>query len=162
MIKQHACFLVALALVAPVAFAQQQSKPTPPPNPSLIQLEHNMQRQALHNDKAMELGDRKAARDALANLARLRTHLASAWQHMGLSQEAADKVARAYDPTLASQMHHAALRGKTDTQVADMLRSAVATNRFLVADQMLIDYERQRLSLGEMASGDAHETLGGM
>jgi hypothetical protein len=70
-------------------------------------------------------------------------------------------VADAYDPTLASQMHHTSLRGKTDDQIAGMLRDAVAANRFLVADQLLIDYQRQKLSMSEMTAGDSHETLSG-
>ena len=159
MIKRHGCFFLVLALVAPAAFGQRQS--TPPPSSSQHQLEQNLQRQGAHNAKYTELGDRQAARDSLANLTKLRAGLAQAWQHMGLSPEAAQRVANAYDPNMAAQMHHTSLHGKTDDQIAGMLRDAVAANHFLVADQLLIDYQRQKLSMNEMTAGDSHETLSG-
>ena len=159
MVNRHGGFFLILAMVAPAAFGQHQ---TPPPqSTSQHQQEENMRRQDSHNAKYTELGDRQAARDSLSNLTKLRAGLAQSWQHMGLSPEAAQRVADAYDPTLASQMHHTSLRGKTDDQIAGLLRDAVAANHFLVADQLLIDYQRQKLSMKEMTAGDAHETLGG-
>jgi hypothetical protein len=159
MVKRQGCFFLALALLAPAAFGQHQ--PTPQPSTSQHQQAQNMLRQDAHIAKYTELGDRQAARDSLANLTKLRAGLAQAWQQMGLSPQAAQRVADAYDPTLASQMHHTSLRGKTDDQIAGMLRDAVAANRFLVADQLLIDYQRQKLSMSEMTAGDSHETLSG-
>lgn len=159
MVNRHGCFFLILAMIAPAAFGQHQ---TPPPqSTSQHQQDENMRRQDAHNAKYTELGDRQAARDSLANLTKLRANLAQSWQHMGLSAQAAQRVADAYDPTLASQMHHTSLRGKSDDQVAGLLRDAVAANHFLVADQLLIDYQRQKLSLNEMAAGDTHETLSG-
>ena len=153
MFKTHACLTLALAVIAPAVLAQRQSNTTPPNNK--VQIEHSLQRQSLHNDKTMELGDRQAARDALNNLTQLRAGLAEAWQRMGLSPAAARQVAAGYDPALASQMHHTSMRGKTDEQVSALLRSAVAANHYQVANQLLIDYQRQRLSLPEMAAGDS-------
>jgi hypothetical protein len=158
MVKRHGGFFLVLALLAPAAFAQPQSTT---PSSSQHQQEMNMQRQGAHIAKSTELGDRQAARDSLANLAKLHAGLAQAWQHMGLSPEAAQRVANAYDPNLASQMHHTSLHGKTDDQIAGLLRDAVAANHFLVADQLLIDYQRQKLSMNEMTAGDSHETLSG-
>jgi hypothetical protein len=37
----------------------------------------------------------------------------------------------------------------------------VASKRYLVADQLLIDYQRAKLSLGEMAASDPHHALSG-
>jgi hypothetical protein len=70
-------------------------------------------------------------------------------------------VADSYDPTLASQMHHTSLRGKTDAEVAGLLQSALAANHYLVADQLLIDYQRQKLSLAELKTGDTNQGLSG-
>lgn len=155
-----AFFVVGLALLAPVAFAQQQST-KPPMSTSQVQQLQNAQREGAHNAKSMEFANRQADRDALANLAKLRAGLAQSWQQMGLSPEAARRVADSYDPEFAARMHHTSLRGKTDAQVADMLRNAVASNRFLVADQLLIDYQRQKLSLRELAAGDKNESVSG-
>lgn len=159
MVKRQGCCFVVLVLLAPAAFGQPQS--TPPPSSSQHQQQMNMQRQDAHNAKYTDLSDRQAARDSLANLTKLRAGLAQAWQNMGLSPQAAQRVADSYDPTLVSQMHHTSLRGKTDEQVAGMLREALAANHFLVADQLLIDYQRQKLSMSEMKAGDGHETLSG-
>lgn len=159
MMKRQGCFFLVLALLAPAAFAQRQS--TPPPNASQFQQQQNMRRQDAHNAKYTDLSDRQAARDSLANLTKLRAGLAQAWQHMGLTPVAAQRVADAYDPTLVEQMHHTSLRGKSDDEVAGMLRGALAANHFLVADQLLIDYQRQKLSMSEMKSGDGHDALTG-
>lgn len=158
--KAHGLFVMGLALLAPVAMAQQHS--TPPTIPSSLQQQmQNTQRESAHNTKAMQLGDRQAERNALTNLTKLRAGLATAWQQMGLSPQAAQRVADSYDPTLVAQMHHTSLRGKSDAQMAEMLRDAVAANRFLVADQLLIDYQRQKLSLRELAAGDKNESVSG-
>jgi hypothetical protein len=136
--------------MAPVAIAQEHS----PMSSSKQQQIQNTQREGVHNSKVTQIGGHQAAMDALANLTKLRAGLAQSWQHMGLSPQAAQRVADSYDPARASQMHHTSLRGKSDAEVAEMLRSALAANRFLVADQLLIDYQRQKLSLDEMAAGN--------
>jgi hypothetical protein len=38
-------------------------------------------------------------------------------------------------------------RGKSDEEVAEMLQSAIRQERYLEADQLLIDYERNRLRM---------------
>jgi hypothetical protein len=121
-----------------------------------------MQRESAHHSTVTQIGDHQAARNALANLTKLRAGLAQAWEHMGLSPQAAQRIADSYDPTRASQMHHSSLRGKSDAEVAEMLRTALVADRFLVANQLLIDYQRQKLSLGEMTAGNEYEKLSGM
>jgi hypothetical protein len=88
----------------------------------------------------------------MANLARLRARLAEAWQAMGMSPQGARLVADAYDPHPAGRLHHAALRGKSDQEVAQMMQLAIKEKRYLHADQLLIDYQREKLNLGETAS----------
>jgi hypothetical protein len=157
-IKRHGGFVLVLALLAPAAFAQQSSTR---PSIDKIQLQQNMQRREAHYGKDAALSNRQAERDSLTNLTKLRAGLAKAWQGMGLPPQTAQRVADSYDPTLASQMHHTSLRGKTDAEVAGLLQSALAANHYLVADQLLIDYQRQKLSLAELKTGDVNQGLSG-
>jgi CDP-diacylglycerol pyrophosphatase len=143
---------VAVALAAPAVFAQQQ--PSREPN-----LQQNMQNQqelqnraAQNNARAAELGDRQAWLNSMANLAKLRAKLAEAWQNMGMSPAGAKIVADAYDPELAARSHHVSLRGKSDQDVAGMLQAALAAKHYMAADELLIDYQRQKLKLGAVAS----------
>ncbi|THD07682.1 hypothetical protein B1991_08625 [Rhodanobacter lindaniclasticus] len=96
----------------------------------------------------MEEAERRSWLKSAANLAKLRVKLAEAWQSLGLSPQGANLVAKAYDPNLAARMHRDLARGKSDEEVAEMLQSAIRQKRYLEADQLLIDYERNRLRMG--------------
>lgn len=146
-------FIVLLALAAPAAFAQQQRQQETSPAQSMRNLEEMRARTAMHNARATELGDRKAWLDSMANLTKLRTKLAEAWQGMGMSPQGAKVVADAYDPNLAQHIHHAGLRGKSDQEIAQMMQEALKEKRFMDADQLLIDYQRQKLKLSETNAG---------
>ncbi|SEJ01326.1 hypothetical protein [Frateuria terrea] len=144
MISRPVLFAVALTLAAPAVLAQQQSKPPQESLPSsYIQHQQQLQRQSASIAKAVRLGNEQALRNALTNRTKLQAKLAEAWLGMGLSPQAAKTVADAYDADLAMQMHHTSLRGKSDHEVAALLQSAVASKRYMVADQLLIDYQRQ-------------------
>jgi hypothetical protein len=113
------------------------------------------------NAREMEAGDRQAWLNSLANQTKLRAKLAEAWQRMGLAPAMAKQVADAYDPELATHMHHTSMRGKSDQEVAGMLQTALSEKHYLIANQLLIDYQRQKLKLAEMSAGDAHDALTG-
>jgi len=143
MSKAWVC-LVALALAAPVVSAQQD-----PTNQSLLRQQELRARAAQNNAKATEQGNRQAWLDSMANLTKLRTKLAQAWQGMGMSPQGAKVVADAYDPIRATG-HRESVRGKSEQEIATMLKSALIAKRYMAADQILIDYQRQKLSLDEM------------
>lgn len=163
MIGRPVFFVVALALVASPVVAQQNSqKPEPTPGSAMLRQQQQINRQARNNARAMDLGDRQAWLDSLDNQAKLHDKLAEAWEHMGLPPQHARKVADAYDPAMATQMHHTPMRGKSDQEVASLMQTALASGRYQVANQLLIDYQRAKLSLGEMAAADRQHVLGGM
>jgi len=53
------------------------------------------------------------------------------------------------------------MRGKSDQEVASLLQSALASGRYQIANQLLIDYQRTKLSLSELAAMDSHQALSG-
>lgn len=160
MINKSVLCIFALSVVAPGVFAQQQSRPNPPPGTRSPTLQDVYNRQA-RNAKEMQVGEYQAWRNSLTNQTKLRAKLAEAWQGMGVAPQAAKTIADAYDPELASHMHHTPMRGKSDQEVAALLQSALAAEHYLVADQLLIDYQREKLSLAEIGTGDAHQALTG-
>jgi hypothetical protein len=151
---------VALAMAAPGAFAQHQSRPQLPPGGRAPTMQDVYNRQA-RNARDMEVGDRQAWLNSLANQNKLRAKLAEAWQGMGVAPGTAKTIADAYDPEMASQMHHTSMRGKSDQEVAVMLQSALTAKHYLVANQLLIDYQREKLKLAEMTAGDGHGASSG-
>ncbi|MCX7514644.1 hypothetical protein [Frateuria sp. STR12] len=120
----RALFLVPmLALLAPMAFAQQI-------------ISHD----AMTNTREAGWGNHQAWINSMANLDELRVNLAQAWQGMGMSPQAAKLVADAYDPERAARMPHASLNGKSNQEVAQMMQIALKEQRYLAADQLLIDF----------------------
>jgi hypothetical protein len=160
MIKRPFLCVLACVLVAPGAFAQQRTRPDPPPGGRTPTLEDVYNRQA-RNAREMQSGDRQAWLNSLANQTKLRAKLTEAWQGMGLAPAMAKTIADAYDPQMASRMHHTAMRGKSDQEVAAMLQTALTAKRYLVANQLLIDYQREKLNLAEMTADDDHDVLNG-
>lgn len=143
-----------LALTLSTAFAQQQ-RPEKDPNADMMRRQQDTYtRQAQNKADQFAEGDRQAWLNASANLAKLRAKLAEAWQGMGMSPQGAKLVADAYDPNFAAHMHHASLRGKSDQEVAQMLQAALKDKHYLAADQLLIDYQREKLRLTAAAGPD--------
>lgn len=152
--NRHFLCMVVLALVASAAFAQQQPPQHDPMQDMLRRQQEMNQRQFENNQREFVRGDHQAWINSLANLTKLRAKLAEAWQGMGMSPQGAKFVADAYDPNLAARLHHASLRGKSDQEAAQMMQLALKEKRYLEADQLLIDYQRERLKLGTTASID--------
>lgn len=140
-------FAMGLTLLAPAASAQMAAKLDPGSTGQVIQRQEMLDREMQNAARDMEEGQRRSWLDSIANLAKLRIKLAEAWQGMGMSPQGAKVVANAYDPNLAARMHHESLRGKSDEEVAEMLQSAIRQKHYLSADQLLIDYERNRLRI---------------
>ena len=141
-------FALGLTLLAPAASAQMAAKLDPGSASQVIQRQEMLDREMQNAARDMEGRERQSWLDSIANLAKLRIKLAEAWQGMGMSPQGAKVVADAYDPNLAARMHHESLRGKSDEEVAEMLQSAIRQKHYLSANQLLIDYERNRLRIG--------------
>jgi hypothetical protein len=69
-----------------------------------------------------------------------------------MSPQAAQAVANTYQPELAQSVHHEPLRGKSSEDVAAMLQAALAKKDYMLANQTLIDYERERSHMGAETS----------
>lgn len=151
--NRNLLFAAVLVLAAPVAFAQQQPQRDPMQDMMRRQQESN-QRQFDNNQREFVRGDHQAWLNSMANLTKLRAKLTEAWQGMGMSPQGAKLVADAYDPNLAARLRHVSLRGKSDQDVAQMMQLALKEKRYLDANQLLIDYQREKLKLGSTASID--------
>jgi len=145
-------FVAVLAVTAPAIHAQQHSDQTP--RNAMQDVERLRARAAANNARATDYGDRQAWLDSLANVTKLRAKLAEAWQNMGMSPAGAKIVADAYDPNLAQHIHHPRVRGKSDQEIAQMMQAALKEKRFMDADQLLIDYQRQKLKLAEATASE--------
>jgi hypothetical protein len=143
------CTLVALG--SPALYAQNRDEQQITQQ-SARNVGQNMERMAQQAGKSLDEGDRQAWLNSLPNLVKLRSKLAESWQTLGMSPPAAHAVASAYMPNLAVNLHHAPLRGKSDEEIAAMLQSALAKKDYLMADQLLIDHQREQLLLGEATS----------
>ncbi len=85
--------------------------------------------------------------NSMANLTKLRDKLAEAWQTLGMSPQAAQAVANAYQPNLAQNSHHASLRGKSGQEIAALIQSSLAKKDYLLANQTLIDFQTKKMRL---------------
>jgi hypothetical protein len=147
---------LGLTLLAPVAFAQMAAKLDPGSTSQVEQRQQMMNRQAQDAARNLERADRQSWLNSMANLAKLRIKLAEAWQGMGMSPQGAKMIADAYDPNLTGGMHHASMRGKSDREVAAMLQSAIKEKHYSSANQLLIDYERNKLKIGANSVTDVN------
>lgn len=143
------CTLVALA--SPALHAQNASEEHVTSR-SAYNIQENQNRQGLQSFNRLEQGDRQAWVNSLANLTKLRGKLAEAWQNLGMTPQAAQAVAAAYQPDHAENVPYPSLLGKSDQEVAAMLQSALTKKNYLVANQLLIDYQRKQLRLGTPTS----------
>lgn len=148
--------VIALTLAAPAAFAQQHSQPTQQPRP-VQSFEDLRAREGQSRIKSATRAEQQGYLDAMADLEKLRGKLVDAWKGMGMSPEGAKLVADAYDPDLAARSHHTSLRGRSDQEIAQLIQDALREKKYLKANQLLIDYQRQKLALNEVATP---QTLG--
>ncbi|WP_159082198.1 hypothetical protein [Rhodanobacter thiooxydans] len=143
------CMVVMLAsgaVYARNALAQSQSA---------YNLQQNEMRSQQSSANALQHNDRQTYVNSLANLTKLRAKLAEAWQTLGMSPQAAQAVANAYQPSLVQNVRHVSLRGKSSQEVAAMLQSALASKDYMLANQTLIEYEKIKTGLGADTSPDS-------
>lgn len=146
------------ALAAPALQAQstggQSNAHEQLPSQSAYNLQQNDGRTRAQSFNATAESERRAYINSLGNLTKLRTKLAEAWQTIGLSPQAAKGVAAAYQPNFALNSRRASLHGKSGQEIAAILQAALARKDYLLANQTLIDYERDKLQLGTDTSPD--------
>ncbi|MGB3747019.1 MAG: hypothetical protein WA961_02370 [Rhodanobacter sp.] len=146
--NRNVLFAMGLTLLAPAAWAQTAAKLDPGSAAQVMRNQERAHREMQNAARYLDEAQRRTWLKSAANLAKLRVKLAEAWQSLGLSPQGADLVAKAYNPDLAARMHRDLARGKSDEEVAAMLQSSIRQKRYLEANQLLIDYERNRLRLG--------------
>jgi hypothetical protein len=149
------CTLLVLAL--PALHAQQATQQQPNAQ-SQYNIQQNQLRQLQHSADTIQRNDLTYSIKSLATMNKLRAKLAEAWQTLGMSPQAAQALAAAYQPQLAENVNHRhpSLRDKSDAEVAAMLQSALEKKNYILADQLLIDRQREQLRLGETIAPDAH------
>jgi len=135
----------AILVAGPLAAQQNSSKP------SQDAMSAELQRQQLQmNERAgkeWEYSYDRQNRKHIEDLPKIRAHLAETWQRFGMKPDAAKAVASAYvieQPNLAAPP---TIKGKTDQEVASMMQAALSNKQFLLANQLLIQYERRRLHI---------------
>lgn len=139
------CALIVLA--SPTLCAQQSSRSEQPNLRSNQEFRENMSRATQEASTAWyQIDDRKSV-ESIAAQAKIRVKLAEAWQALGMSPEGAKLVADAFRPEHSGRFVPASLHGKSEDEVAAMLRDALSRKNYLLADQLLIQYEQARLSL---------------
>ena len=136
--------IVAAIAVSPLA-AQQHNNPAP--NNWHQEFQEQQQRVNDRADKEWEHSYDRQNRQHIEDLPKIREHLAETWQRFGMKPDAAKAVASTYvieQPNLAAPP---TIKGKTDQEVASMMQAALSNKQFLLANQLLIQYERRRLHL---------------
>ncbi len=149
--KRLAFVCTVVALASPALQAQNASEGHMT-SQSAYNIQQNQNRQGQNSYNDLEHSDRQVWVNSMANLTKLRGKLAEAWQNLGMAPQAAQNVAAAYQPNLAENVHHASLRGKSDQEIAAMLQSALAKKDYMLANQLLIDHQREQLRLGTPTS----------
>ena len=147
-----------IALAAPALHAQESHAQDPGDLSRLSQSAYNIQqnesrmRANWYND--LQHNDRQTSINSLANLNKLRSKLAEAWQALGLSPAAAKAVAAAYQPNFSLNSRPAPLQGKSDEEIAALIQSSQAKKDYLLANQTLIDFQTKEMRLGTETSPD--------
>lgn len=102
------------------------------------------------NNKAWEDSIDRENRRMIKNLPKIREHLAETWQQFGLKPDAAKAIASTY-VIVRPMGKPTTIKGKSDAEVATMMQQALSDKQYLLANQLLIQYERRRLHLPETA-----------
>jgi hypothetical protein len=147
-----------IALAAPALHAQESHAQDPGDASRLSQSAYNIQqnesrmRANWYND--LQHNDHQTSINSLANLNKLRSKLAEAWQALGLSPPAAKAVAAAYQPNFSLNSRRASLQGKSDEEIAALIQSSLAKKDYVLANQVLIDFQTKKMRLGTGTSPD--------
>jgi len=139
--------VVCLALLALAAagtsLAQQQNQQ------STHDAQMQQQAQAYSRSEASgnewERGYDQRSVKAMSDLPKVRAHLTEVWQHFGMSAKDAATVASAYRVGDTNLDRASSLTGKSDAEIASMLQSSLSAKNYVLADLLMINYERKRI-----------------
>lgn len=150
--------LAVAALVSPALHAQESDANKGSDASRLSQSAYNLQQNAMRSRaslyNSLQKNDHQTAINSLGNLTKLRAKLAEAWQALGLSPSAAKMVAAAYQPNFSLNARRVSLQGKSDEEIAALIRTSLAKKDYLLANQTLIDFQTKRSMLGADTSPD--------
>jgi hypothetical protein len=152
---RHMKKLIMICMVATLASSAVYARSAAAQSQSAYNLQQNDMRNQQSSANALQRNDRQTYVNSVANLTKLRAKLAEAWQTLGMSPQAAQAVANAYQPNLTQNVHPVSLRGKSGQEVAAMLQSALAKKDYMTANQTLIEYEKIKTTLGTDTSPDS-------
>lgn len=140
------------ALASPTLYAQTPP-PSPPPQPPVRQdIQSDVFGAQIERYGEVADGNRRAHQ---AKMIALRAKLAEDWQSLGLPKDAAQQLAAAYQPKGKSIAPRTSLQGKSKKEIAAMLQSALAKKDYMLANEMLIEFERKKLHDTTAESSDS-------
>lgn len=142
----HRKFLAAaVLLLVSGAISAQQRMSQPEANAQLLGDANN--RAAF--SRSMTFGDHynENWKKGMVSLPQARKSLAEEWQKLGLSPEQAKTVAAAFRADTTGMVSHPSLKDRGPKEVSAMIQEALVSKHYRLANQLLIDYERQTLNL---------------
>lgn len=86
----------------------------------------------------------------VASVPKMREQLAKEWQNLGVPAEQAKIIASAYRGSDGRLAQTGLLKGKSASEAAVMMQSALASKDYRQANQLLIEYERNKLNLEQV------------
>ncbi|MBP1474525.1 hypothetical protein J7I44_09435 [Frateuria sp. MAH-13] len=86
----------------------------------------------------------------VASVPKMREQLAKEWQSLGIPAEQATIIASAYRGSDGRLTDTGLLKGKSASEAAAMMQSALASKDYRQANQLLIEYERNKLNLEQV------------
>lgn len=136
------CLVIVLLSVGSGAAARQQMSQ----EQANQQLMEDASRRA-GLSRADTFGDRynEHLQKGMISLADARKSLAAEWQKLGLSPEQATAVASTYRADSSALLTHPSLARMSDKEVSAMIQQALASKNYRMANQLLIDFERQKM-----------------
>jgi Flp pilus assembly protein TadD len=142
---------VVLALLALACAGSSMAQQNQQSNQSTHDMQMQQQAEAYSRSEASgndwERGYDQRSVKAMSDLPKVRAHLTEVWQHFGMSPKDAAVVASAYRVSDNDNGFDKAssLIGKSDAEIASMLQSALSTKNYVLADLLMINYERKRI-----------------
>ncbi|MEW5833854.1 MAG: hypothetical protein AB1832_02210 [Pseudomonadota bacterium] len=134
--------LTVLCLMAPIVSAQTNPGTTPvvpQPLPPPTVTERPQDANYWQNNYSVQ------AAKMQEDYAKIRTHLSESWKRLGLTPAAADMVAKTYVMQPKSLLP--AVGDKSDQEIAAMMQDALTKKQYLLANQLLLQYERKKLHI---------------
>jgi hypothetical protein len=139
------CLALLVLACAGTALAQQHQPDAAPTHDMQMQQQAQAYSRSEASGNDWERGYDQRSAKAMADLPKVRAHLTDVWQHFGMSAKDAATVASAYRVSDNGLDRASSLIGKSDAEIASMLQSALSAKNYVLADLLMINYERKRI-----------------